>query len=247
VEGILAALLSDLSGAHAELEGALEWFEAHDDDEGRAIALCGLGIATAPIDADRARTLVLERARLFASLGDTWAEAMVLTTLGWLDAGRGDFPHQDLIERAYSLARTMGDDVATAHAAANLAEMRLARGRPDEAREALETAFTAYEAVGHESGMSYGLETAAVLASRADRPEQAARLLGAADGLRDEVAVPIWGPRLTRFETLVSATRATLGVELFEVRWAEGRALGFDAALEQARRTLHPAEPTETS
>jgi len=239
VEGLLAALLSDLA-AHAELEGALEWFEAHDDEEGRAIALAGLGIATAPMDADRARTYMLESARLFASLGDAWGEAIVLCTLAWLDAGRGDFTREDLVERAYSLARYVDDDVATAYAATNLAELHLARGRPDEARGALDVAFTAYDALHLGDLLSYALEPAAGLASRADRAEEAARLLGAADGLRDEVGVPIWGPRLTRFEALVSSARATLGDERFDARWAEGRALGFDAALEHARHALRP-------
>jgi hypothetical protein len=247
VAGLLSALLSDLMAAHAELEGALEWFEAHDDDEGRAIALVGLGIAMAPIDVDRARTFMLESARLCAKREDAWSEAMVLGALGWLDVGRGDFTHEDLFERAYLLARSLGDEVATGHTATNLAELHLARVRRDEARGVLDVAFTAYEAIRMYDALSYGLEAAAGLASSEDRTEEAARLLGAADGLRDEVAVPIWGPRLTRFETLVSSARAKLGDESFDARWKEGRALGFDAALEQARRTVHPAALTETS
>jgi predicted ATPase len=247
VAGLLAAVLSDIPGAQAELEGALDWFEAHEDDEARAIALAGLAIATAPIDADRARPYVLESARLCQSIGDAWSEALVLGLLGWLDIGRGDFAQEDLIERAYVLARAVGDEMATAHTATDLAELQLARGRPDEARELLDVAFSAQEAVRLYDGLSYGLEAAARLASRADRPEEAARLLGAAAGLRDEVAVPIWRPRLTRFESLVSAARATLGDERFEANWEDGRTLGFDAALEQARRTLRSAELTDAS
>ncbi len=247
LKGLSAALLSDQSTAQAELGGALEWLEAHDDGEGRAVALVGLGIAIAPIDAEQAQTSMIESARLFASLGDAWAESIVLSSLGWLAVGLGDFTQSDLIERAYLLARQVDDEVATAHAATNLAEVHLARGRPDEARRLLDVAFMAYDAVHLYDGLSYALEAAAGLASTADRPGEAARLLGAADGLRDKGAIPIWGPRLTRFETLVSSARATLGDELFDARWERGRGLEFDAALERGRRALRPDELTKMS
>ena len=82
-----------------------------------------------------------------------------------------------------------------------------------------------------------GLEAAARLADDG-RSEDVARLLGAADGLRSEVGVPIWGPRLTRFETLKGSLRQRLGEEAFGIVWAEGQALGFDASLGAARRAV---------
>ena len=143
IHGLLAALLSDLVAARAELDLALEWFQAHDDGEGRAIALGGLAIATAPSDPEQARTLLLESSRLFAGIDDTFGEAIVLNALGWLDAGRGEFTAPDLIERAYALALGLDNDVATAHAATDLAELRLVQQRADDARELLVVALKA--------------------------------------------------------------------------------------------------------
>jgi predicted ATPase len=247
VAGILAALRSDYSVAHDELESALEWLQTRDDDEARALALTGLAIATAPIDADRARTLMLESSQLFANVDDAWGEAIVLCSLGWLDVGQGDFTRDDLMERAYSLARYVGDEVATAHSASNLAELYLARGRADESRRALNVALTAYESVRLYDGLSYALETAARIAVLAEHSEDATQLLGAADALRNEAAIPIWRPRLTRFETLVGSVRATLGDAAFDANWEEGHTLRFDAALERARCTVRSAEPTDTA
>ena len=85
-----------------KLGAAIEWFESHDDHEGRATALVGLGLATAPFDADHARELMRESARLFAVIGDAWGEAIVLGALGWLDTGRGYFGEETLFERGYS-------------------------------------------------------------------------------------------------------------------------------------------------
>ena len=104
----------------------------------------------------------------------------------------------------------------------------------------------AYEAVRLEDGLSYGLEAAAGLAElrsgRGGRP-----LLGAADGLREGVGVPIWGPRLTRFESLVAFVRGALEEQLFETLWAEGRTLGYNGALKAARHALTRATPGATS
>jgi predicted ATPase len=246
VDGVLAALLADIATARAELGGAIEWFESHNDDEGRATALVGLGLATAPFDADHARELMRESARLFAVIGDAWGEAIVLGALGWLDTGRGDFGEETLFERGYSLARLVDDEVSTAHNGTNLAELHLALGRAGEARDVLEVALDAYEAVRLEDGLSYGLEAAAGLALSCGRAEEAARLLGAADGLREEVGVPIWGPRLTRFESLVATVRGVLEEQLFETLWAEGRTLGYNGALEAARHALTLAAPGVT-
>ena len=247
VDGLLAALLSDLASAQAQLGQALAWYEGHEDDEGRAGALCGLGLATAPFDSDHARTLLLESARLFAATGDMWGEAIVLSALGWLDTGRGDFTEKALFERAYELARFVDDEIATAHSATDLAELRLAAGDSAAAREVLEVALDAYEALRLYDGLSYGLEAASRLVWSEGGSAEAARLLGAADGLRAEVGVPIWGPRLARFASLVGSVRDALGDDAFAAAWEAGRTLDFDAALAAARWALHRSGVTTSS
>jgi predicted ATPase len=238
IDGILAALLADLSTAQAELERALAWYEAHDDNEGQACAFVGLGIATAPFEPDRARELMAEGARLFTEVGDDWGEAIALSALGWLDVGRGNFAAPELFERAYTLARELDDEVATAHTATDLAELRIVQGRFDDAREALDIAFAAHEAVRFYDGLSYGLEAAARIASAAGRGEDAVRLLGAADRLRSEASIPIWGPRLARFEALKNSLRDRLGEEAFDSAWAAGHTLEFEESLDAGRQAV---------
>ena len=240
VDGVLAALLADVDTARQELTEVLEYLEAHDDPEAKAAALTGLGLATAPFDPDRARELLVESAGLLAATGDAWFEALVLAAVGWLDTGRGDFADEDVFERAFALATGIGDNVAAAHAAGNLAELRFAQGRFDEARDLLDSALAAYGPIRVHDGVSYALEAAARLVWNDNRPDEAARLLGAADGVREDGAVPIWGARLTRFEAFVSSVRTALGDEAFEASWAEGRALGFDGALEAAFQVTRP-------
>ena len=238
VDGILAAILSDAVTAQTALEPALDWFQAHDDSEGRASALAGLAIATAPFDPERARTLMLESAQLFAGIEDSFGEAVVLNALGWLDGGQGEFTAPDLIERAYVLARGLDNDVVTAHAATDLAELRIVQERFDDARELLVVALKACEAVQLYDGASYALEPAALVANATGKSKDAARLLGAADKLRSDAYIPIWGPRLNRFETLKGSLRHGLGEEAFETAWEEGQALSFYPSLDAARRAV---------
>ena len=161
----------------------------------------------------------------------------MLGALGWLDTGRGDFEEETLFERAYTLARYVDDEVSTAHNGTNLAELHLALGRLDEAREVLEIALERTRRCGSTTACRTGSRRprARVGCSRA---EEAARLLGAADGLREEVGVPIWGPRLTRFESLVAIRAGRARRRNLRPAWAEGRALGYDAALALARGVL---------
>jgi predicted ATPase len=235
VGGLFAALLADLVAARTELELAVDWFEAHDDDEGQATALAGLAVATAPFDPDRGRSLLLESARLSAAGEYVFGEAMVL---GWLDAAEGEFTAPDLVERAYVLAQGLNNEVTIAHAANNLAELRIVEQRLDEARELLGVALEAYEALQLYDGAAYALEPAALVAEATDRSEEAAGLLGAADRLRSDAGVPIWGPRLNRFEAMQDSLRSRLGGEAFERAWTEGQGLGFTASLDAARQAL---------
>jgi hypothetical protein len=119
-----------------------------------------------------------------------------------------------------------------------MAELRIAQGRFDEAREALIVALAAHEAIRHYDGLSYGLEAATRIANAAGHDEDAACLLGAADGLRSQAGVPIWGPRLARFEALKTSVRDALGQEPFESAWAAGHTLGFEDSLDAGRRAL---------
>jgi hypothetical protein len=235
VDGLLAALSADIATASVELSDVLEWIEGQHDPETEANALAGLGIATAPTDPIGARALLVEAARLFAERGDAWGEAMVLGAVGWLDTGRGDFADERIFERAFDLARSLENEIATAHAATNMAELRIDRGRHDEARRVLAVALQAHEAVRLVDGLSYGVEAAARLSAADGRAQDAARLLGAADSLREEAGVPIWGARRARFDAFVDGLRGEAGDDAFDAAWAEGRSLGFDGAVRAAR------------
>ncbi len=73
------------------------------------------------------------------------------------------------------------------------------------------------------------------------KPEMVARLLGAADALRDAAGFPL--PLIDReeYESDISASRTALGVKLFEKLWAEGHEMSLKQALEYALRDIPDA------
>ena len=244
VDGVLAALLADVDTARAELAEVLEYLEAHDDLEAKAAALTGLGLAIAPSDPNRARELLVESAGLFAANDDAWFEALVLAAVGWPTRGGGGFRRRGRLRTSvcpcHGHRRQRRRCPRRREPGRAPVRARPLRRGPRPPR--LGTDGLRADSVHH--GVLYALEAAARLVWNDNRPDEAARLLGAADGVREDGAVPIWGARLTRFEAFVSSARTALGDEAFEASWAEGRALGFDGALEAAFQVTRPAEAT---
>ncbi|MGH2561470.1 MAG: tetratricopeptide repeat protein [Thermomicrobiales bacterium] len=92
------------------------------------------------------------------------------------------------------------------------------------------------------------LAAAAGLELSRRRPEQAARLFGAAEALTEEIAVPLMVPPPSRYRRMVTMLRDELGADAFAVAWTAGRALpAADAVAEALCQTDTPAGPPHTS
>jgi non-specific serine/threonine protein kinase len=75
------------------------------------------------------------------------------------------------------------------------------------------------------------LEELAGLAMEEEQGEEAARLLGAARGLRDAKRIRPTGIRQTRHQRATGAVRAVLGDMAFEAAYRAGQELGHEEAI----------------
>jgi len=84
--------------------------------------------------------------------------------------------------------------------------------------------------------VAQSLEDFAGLAGRQDRHERAARLLGAADALCQEIGkrLPVAVPE--EYERTIRRARAILGEEALAAAWEQGRATPLEQAIEDALR-----------
>src|SRR6185437_5432716 len=75
------------------------------------------------------------------------------------------------------------------------------------------------------------LENIAHLALALGDPLRAARLGGAAEGLREAIGQPLTPGERGDHDRAIAALRAVLGEAAFAAAWAEGRALPLDEAI----------------
>ncbi len=89
------------------------------------------------------------------------------------------------------------------------------------------------------SSLCQVLVSTAVVWFASSQPMRAARLLGAAEGSYQEMAISQWWQtRRTEYERTVAAVRARLDEATFATAWAEGRAMTMQQAVELALEPL---------
>ncbi|MEQ4304517.1 BTAD domain-containing putative transcriptional regulator [Plantactinospora sp. B6F1] len=186
-------------------------------------------------DLDRADSRLWASLRRHERLGDALAAASALMSLGAVALYRGDIDRAssllDVALRRYS-AVGFPEGVGWAHNLRGLVELRA--GCIRRAAHHLRLSLAAHRQVGDRWRTASVLEALAEAARLAGDAVGAARLLGAATGIRDEIGAPV--PSCERPD--VDATRRALRAELGQ-RYAEacrsGRDAGLDGVLAAAR------------
>jgi tetratricopeptide (TPR) repeat protein len=108
-------------------------------------------------------------------------------------------------------------------------------GRLDEALAAYRETIGGWVHLGHRGAVANQLENVAYVAIDQDRPDLAARLLGAAESIREDAAAPMAFDELPELQRFVERLRTMLAPAELDAAWQEGRALGFTDAVTLAR------------
>jgi tetratricopeptide (TPR) repeat protein len=152
--------------------------------------------------------------------------AMAAFTAGSVETalGRYDVALRHLRE-ARDLAERAGGDWLVAGSRVQLGILAVLQGRREEARALLEEALDLSLAARSAQFVAPRLAGYALLASADGDPERAARLEGAAEGLRRRVGLPAW-PHLRKVEAkLVAQVRQRLGAGQFDQAFSAGSRL----------------------
>ena len=116
------------------------------------------------------------------------------------------------------------------------ARVAIAQGELGQAERDAHHALTIAADVDAHSGVPDILECLADLAVKADGHREAARLLGAAEAMRQRIGVVRFKIYDAEYESSVAALRDAMGEEDFAAAWAEGAALSTDEAVAYAQR-----------
>ncbi|MGQ0551200.1 MAG: tetratricopeptide repeat protein [Armatimonadota bacterium] len=182
---------------------------------------------------DGARAMQLGREALAISqeTGAPWPRAYALRLLAGSTLDQRDFDSAaSLAAESLEIFRGVGDMWAVAWALQLLGEIALARGDHDGAIVRFAEALEARRRHGERLGIAESMEGIAACAAGDGPPEKVARLLGAANALRETIKAPLSTMDAAWHAPALAAVRQRLSSENFQAAWARGRAMPADEA-----------------
>ncbi len=233
---VLASAQYDPVRTRVAATGALECFRAIGDQTGVAHALNALGDAESIPGSggslDRAATHYNDALGLFRTEGHQRGVAVALTNLGNLAWDRDELDRAtDLHGEALGRYREIGDDRGVAWSLNNLGLLDRERGELAGAFRLLNEALGLYVAIGDRNGIAEALEG---LGSVVDLTTEAARLLGAAETLRQVLGTPLSLAKRSTNALIVDSIRAVIGEDAFTSAWEAGRRASIEEAVATA-------------
>jgi tetratricopeptide (TPR) repeat protein len=141
-----------------------------------------------------------------------------------------------MLGQALAECRVLGDVQTLAEVHQALGRLAAAQDDLAGAGEQLREALARHRRLGTRLGIAETLEALADLAGQLQEWERAARLLGAAEALREQIGAPIPPVERTAHDRATALTLERLGEEAFLAAWAEGRAMGWEQMVGQVVR-----------
>ena len=234
--GSLALSQAD-DGRAAELfERALALRRVAGDAPGTANTLRRLGaLALRRGDPERAERLLTESLALYCAAANGRGIALVQGNLGMLARARGDHDRAAvLLAEGLAFFRAAGDREYAAYRLTALGDLALTRGDLARAAACFGEGLALLRELGDRHGTVDGLAGVAAVAAACGRWQPAARLRGAAEGLREALGAAPSPPARAEHERAVADLRARLGEAAFAEAWTMGRALAIDQAAAEA-------------
>lgn len=236
--GVLNWHQGDYAAARATLEASLDLFERLGDRRSYTVVLRNLGMIALNQDEpdyERAHALFAECLRLRQVLGFHHGIASSLNDLALVALERGEYGQARVyLEDGLERARALRAERMLVTFLVNIGIVTLLNGETEESTGFFADALRRF--VFPEDGpvFTYALAGLAVLASRAGRPELAARLAGASEGICTTINFAMPGAHRARFDGQIELTRAQLGAAAWLTAWAAGHSLTIEQALDLA-------------
>ena len=238
--GWIELFRGDYDGAIVLLEEGLALFRELGDKRGVATTLVNLGFAALHLgDEERAAVLRREVEALQREPLDRFTLAWLTTFLALATSYEGDFERSAaLATESLAIYRKLGDKRGISLCHIDLGFIELIKGDHESAAALLEESLSVLRGSEDKFCLAYGIFGLAAVAGARAEPCRAARLWGAAEGLREEIGVVSltqWELDAYDYEGRVSAARDMLGDEgAWQEAFARGRAMSAEEAVEYA-------------
>jgi DNA-binding CsgD family transcriptional regulator len=127
-------------------------------------------------------------------------------------------------------------------AQSGLGYLARSRGDPVAAHRHFQESLASWDEIADPASIAVCLEALASTVCSLGAPRRAARLLGAAEALREQISYPIPRSALPTYQQLVAAIQTSLSMIQFATAWVDGRALSAEAAIALAQEDLPPPD-----
>jgi tetratricopeptide (TPR) repeat protein len=129
----------------------------------------------------------------------------------------------------------------------NLGYVSLHTGDPERASDLFRESLALYRDQGDQRGIAECLVGLAGVLAELKQPETAARLLGAAHALREEIGARIWLANQPDYERSLAIIRGQLEEGAFTAAWTAGETLPVEQAIAEATVGVDVRPTPETS
>jgi predicted ATPase/DNA-binding XRE family transcriptional regulator len=234
--GTLAFQNADYESAQARLEESLALFRALDDQPGVAGVLSHLGSLTF-VQGQRAHARAMFEESLVVSraIGDRAGTASVLVNLANMARAQAELDEaQTCLAQALELFRELrirGPEANALHGMGNLA---YDRGELARAVGCYRDALRLAQQVQDWGCVARCIESLAAVSGKQRQPARAAQLYGAVEALREDIGIPITGPRRQTHAAFIAFLEGLLGPAALAAAWKRGRALSRERAVNMA-------------
>ena len=225
--GLIASTLGDYATARAAYEEALVLQRGIDVKQHVAMTLANLGVLSQREgDYHRALTYLEEALATHRQIGNRRGVAGTLVNMAELATEQADSARAEaLFLEAVPVLRSLQDRQNLADALVALTHLCGRRRDRAGARAYLLEALALYQELGRRKGLAECCEAAATLLADAGVHAPAARLLGAADAIRADIAVPLATSVRGDVEAAGTTAFTALGRQGFEAAWSIGSTL----------------------
>lgn len=233
--GYLAGLQGDYEAANELSERSLRIRQTLGDTDAVGRSLRALGVVAQAVGKYRKAQLLFRKAlAIHREAGARGWESGVLSNLGELEVQRGDYASaRSLSLEALDISREINNPTWIARSLKNLADVAAHQQDYNLAKMLHAECMALRRDLLEKHGIADSLEAISQLATSVREEQRAARLLGAAERLREEIGSPLRPCDQDRYQLMKAATKAALAPIAFEALWSQGRAMSWEQAVEE--------------
>ena len=206
--------------------------------QGLPLAFYGQALTILGGDPAVAHQYAEEGAALVQESGDRWSSTMALLGMAMTATFLEDYA--EARARFSTLGprfAELGDRHRMNMVKSELAHLDRYEGQLEKAEAAYRETILEWKRLGHRAAVAHQLECFASIAQAREDGARAARLYGAAEALREKIAIPMTPKEKTEYDRQVANLRAGMDEKAFAAAWAEGHAMSMEQAIAYALET----------